>query len=205
MNINEEIFAFRHELGLAIAQWGYVEGQLLRIAVGCVGQSDREALAISYHSIENFRSKLTMCHNLVMHRFGKSPHFEHWCEAKDRTESLASRRNKIAHGWQRLYVHAAAGRRWAIIPLHHENGNLIHVDGEKAPNGSICLRDLVSIRMEFHALTTELCNLYEIFRGRSAPFPKRVEDGTRLPTIHSIRNRMYAELGVSTKTSRKQG
>ena len=48
MNANEEIAMFQFKLGRAIAQWGYVEGQLLHVLRQCVDQPNREALAIGY-------------------------------------------------------------------------------------------------------------------------------------------------------------
>lgn len=204
MNIAEEIVAFKHELGSAIAQWGYVEGQLLRVALECVDIPDRQALAIGYHSVENFRSKLAMCDNLVSHRFADSPGFQRWRAAKNRTTQLAAKRNKIAHGWHKLYVHNTAGRRWAIVPLHHSNGQLLHADGEKPPSGALCLRDLIAIRFEFHALTTQICNAYEVLCGRPAPFPESEEQPANPPSLRQIANQIRAELGFPPKPSRKK-
>lgn len=203
MNIAEETVAFKYELGCAIAQWGCVESQLLRVALECVDIPGRQALAISYHSVENFRSKLSMCDNLVAHRFGKSPGFQRWRTAKDRTDGLAKKRNKIAHGWHKLYVHNTVGRRWAIVPLHHADGQLLHADGEKPPAGALCLRDLVAIRLEFHGLTTQICNAYEVLCGRPAPFPESEEQATNLPSLRQITNQIRAELGFPPKPSRK--
>jgi hypothetical protein len=204
MNTAEEIVAFKHELGCAIAQWGYVEGQLLRIALECVAIPDRSALAISYHSIENFRSKLTVCDNLVLHKFSGSPNLSKWLIAKKRTTTLSSSRNKIAHGWHKLYSNNTPGRRWAVIPLHHENGELFNIDGVKPPPGAICLRDLAAIRLEFHGLTTQLCNVYELLCGRPAPFPESHEQSVSPPSLRQIANQIRAELGFPPKPSRKK-
>lgn len=204
MNAAEEIVAFKHELGCAIAQWGYVEGQLLKIALECVSIPDRAALAIGYHSVENFRSKLTMCDNLVMHTFGKTTHIQKWRTVKNRTSDLAAQRNKIAHGWHKLYVENTPGRRWAIVPLHHANGELFHVDGKKPPPGAICLRDLAAIRLDFHSLTKQLCNVYELVCGRRAPFPESHELSASPPTLRQIVNQIRAELGFPQKPSRRK-
>lgn len=203
MNIAEENVAFKHELGCAIAQWGHAERQLLRVALECVDIPDRQALAIGYHSVENFRSKLAMCDNLVKHRFGMSSGFLKWRATKDRTDKLAKKRNTIAHGWHKLYAHNTPGRRWAIVPLHHANGRLLLADGEPPPEGALCLRDLVAIRLEFHGLTTQICNAYEILCGQPAPFPESDEQPTHLPSLRQIANQIRAELGVPLKPSRK--
>ncbi len=204
MNIAEETVAFKHELGCAIAQWGYVEGQLLRVALECVDIPDRQALAIGYHSVENFRSKLSMCDNLVKHRFGKSPGFQRWRATRDRTDGLAKKRNTIAHGWHKLYIHNTVGRRWAIVSLHHANGQLVHADGQKPPEGSLCLRDLAAIRLEFHALTTQICNSYEVLCGRRAPFPESDEQPATPPSLRQIADQIRVELGFPPKPSRRK-
>ncbi|GAA5162113.1 hypothetical protein [Viridibacterium curvum] len=204
MNATEETVVFKHELGYAIAQWGYVEGQLLRIVLECVAIPERPAFAITYHSIENFRSKLNVCDNLVTHKFSKSPAFQKWRSAKDRTSQMAAKRNKIAHGWHRLYINNAAGRRWAIVPLHHADGELLHADGEKPPSGAICLRDLAIFHLEFHALTTQLCNVHEMLCGRPAPFPESDEQPKSPPTLRQLTNQIRVELGFPQKPSRKK-
>jgi hypothetical protein len=64
MNHPEERLLLNSELGKAIAQWGYVEGQLLRVVQRCT-PGEGEAVSAAYLSIENFRSKLAFCDTLV--------------------------------------------------------------------------------------------------------------------------------------------
>jgi len=54
MNAAEETVAFKHEPGCAIAQWGYVEGQLLRVALKCVAIPDRTALLSALTRLKTF-------------------------------------------------------------------------------------------------------------------------------------------------------
>jgi hypothetical protein len=196
MKINEELLDFKYELGNTIAQWGYVEYHVLNIALLCVSHADKEAMAITYHSVENFRSKVAMCGNLVRHRFGKSKHFSKWQSTRDRLERAAVKRNAIAHGWHKLYENNMVGRRWAIIPLHHADGSLLHVEGVKPPSGAICLRELVGIRLDFRALTTQCANTYELLSGRAAPFPESDEQPARPPQIRRIGDLIRAEFGL---------
>lgn len=196
MKINEELFSFKYELGNAIAHWGYVEYHVLQIALLCVSAADRQALAIGYHSVENFRSKVALCDNLVRHRFGKSPHFAKWLTARKLIDVSAGNRNKIAHGWQKLYVHNVAGRRWAICPIHHSNGQLLNLDGKKPPTGAVCLRELIKIRLEFHALTARLVNVRELFSRNRTIFPESHEQASSPPTIRHIGAQIRAELGL---------
>ena len=204
MKINEEKLAFRCELGSAIGQWGHVEHHVRNIALLCVSPPDREALAITFHSIENFRSKLAVCDNLVIHRFGKSPHFDKWTAAKKELTSLSAKRNKLVHGWHKLYVHNKVGRRFAIIPLHHADGSLLHVDGERPPGGAICLRELAGITREFHALTTQVCNVYYLLADGRAPLPESLEQPEGPPTIQRISFLIRAEYGLQFLASPKK-
>lgn len=200
VSASEEMVAFNYELGLAIAQWGYVEAHLLRIATECVSAPDRSALAITYHSVANFRSKLSVCDNLVLHKYGKTEYIEKWRSALRRTSNLSVSRNTIAHGWHKLYINNKEGRRWAIVPIHQENGELINIDGEMPPPGAICLRDLVGIRLKFHSLTKQLCNVYEVLHGNQEPFPESHEPSESPPTLLQIINRIRAELGFPQKS-----
>lgn len=204
MKVNEELLVFKYELGNAIAQWGYVEHHVRNIALLCVEFKDRDAMAISFHSIENFRSKVTVCDNLVKHKFRKSSHFKEWIELRSKLDILSAKRNKIAHGWHKLYVKNVPGRRWAIIPMHHADGSLLHVDGAKPPSGAICLRDLFGIRLEFFALTIRACNVYELLRRGQAPFPKSDEQAKNPPTIRHISALIRAEYGLHFLPSQKK-
>lgn len=205
---SDENIAFHCELGLAIAQWSHVERQLIGIALDCIhDHKDKSAFAISYHSIENFRSKLSVCDNLVVHTHKKSRHLQAWKDARAQTAGLSAKRNKIAHGWHKVYLGNTAGRRWALVPIHFSDGELYNLQGEKPPPGALCLRDIASIRMEFHALTTRLCNVRELLAGRRAPFPASFEQAENPPTIHTIRNLIRVALGwpqKSLRASRKQ-
>jgi hypothetical protein len=196
MKINEELLIFKFKLGEAIAQWGHVELHVLKVALTCVDHADKQALAIGFHSIESFRQKLNLCDNLVKHRFGKSKYFPRWKDdVRGRLDRASRKRNCIAHGWHKLYVNNAAGRRWAIIQIHHADGTLIHVEGEKPPSGAICLRDLVGIRDEFHDLTGRVANMHHLFLRGRAPFPESHGPARGLPTIRQIANQTRAALG----------
>lgn len=70
--------------------------------------------------------------------------------------------------------------------------------------GAICLRDPAAIRQEFHGLTTQICNVYELFCGWRAPFPESEEQPTNPPSLLQIANQIRAELGFPQKPSRKK-
>jgi hypothetical protein len=164
--------------------------------MACVSANDRNALAISFHSIENFRAKLKVCDNLVRHRFGTSPHFAIWAKAMDKTAHVSQQRNIIAHGWHKLYANNTPGERWAIIPAHHDDGKLIHIDGETPPEGAICLRDLIGIRLNFHALTARLLNVHRLLTSGKAPLPESDERPDDQPKSQHIGFQIHAEYGL---------
>jgi hypothetical protein len=201
MTADDEQAGFFWLLGKAIAQWGYVEGQLLRVAVECFHPQDRSAFAVAYHSIDNFRSKLKVADNVVQHAFSSSPHFDKWTKCEDRLRRLAERRNAIAHGWHEFYFHAKSGQRWAIIPLHQKDGQLIHSAGLNPPEGSICIQELAYIHEQFYGMTVQLCNAYELLVGRKAPFPESGERVKSPPTIRTIERRIREAFGRQQRPS----
>jgi hypothetical protein len=205
MKPNEEIIACQYELGSAIAQWGHVELQSLRAVMECAPPADRSALAIGYHSIENFRSKLQYCDNLIQHKFKKSAHLAEWKACKERVSAASTKRNKIAHGWHHLYFHNTPGRRWAIIPVRLVEGELLHMDGDKPPPGALCLRDLAAIHREFHALTTQLANVVELLRRGRYVFSSEQMSPKATPTLAQILKALMFELGVTQRAGTPKG
>jgi hypothetical protein len=81
---------------------------------------------------------------------------------------------------------------------------LVHAEGEKPPAGSLCLRDLAAIRLEFHALTTQVCNAFEVLCGRPAPYPESDEQPANPPSLRQIADKIRLELGFPPKPSRKK-
>jgi len=202
MNHAEERLLLNSELGKAIAQWGYVEGQLLQVVKRCT-HGEGDAVAVAYLSIENFRSKLAFCDNLVTAKAARKQWIPYWELVRGRCTSLSSKRNQLAHGWHALYVHGPSGKRYGITPTLYSDGKLVHRDGLKPPAGTLFLRDVVGHRMDFHALTQQVCNVHEFLCGRRRPFPEADAPIDRPPTIRMLENRMRLELGRRPRPSGK--
>jgi hypothetical protein len=204
MNYAEEELLLNFELGKAIAQWGYVEGHLLNVVKQCSLQNGN-AVAAAYLSIENFRSKLAFCDNLVKSIFQKKYALEYWARVHDRCSSLSSRRNQLAHGWHALYVHGPSGKRFGITPVLAVDGQLVHREGIEPPTGTLFLRDIVRCRMEFDALTRQVCNVHQLLCGRRKPFPEADEPlQGAAPTIRQLENNLRVRLGRKPRPSRSR-
>jgi hypothetical protein len=194
MNHPEEQLLLNSELGKAIAQWGYAEGQLLRVVQRCTPEQ-HDSVAAAFLTIENFRSKLSFCDALITAKAAGRPWFSYWGEVKARCQSLAAKRNQLAHGWHALYIDGSSGKRFGITPSLQADGHLIHRGGQKPPHGTLFLRDVVLLRMGFHALTAQICNVYELLGGRRRPFPDADGPLPSAPTIRQLENQLRLELG----------
>ena len=211
MHIGEEQTAFYEQIGRALSQWAYVENQLVRLVSLCVSHQDRNTIAVGFLSIENFRSKLQFCDNLVALKFAASPHFAYWEKISSRLQTASAKRNRLAHHLSVLYLDAPVGRRFALVPWLGENNTPASTQptapakGRKAqpPPGSLCLRDIFAVTEEFHVLTTALANLSELLVGRPAPFPTDFAPTSSPPTIALIARRMRAMFAPLPRPSRK--
>lgn len=204
MNISEEDIVFHCEVSKSLEQWVYVEGQLERITLLCIPGPSRPSVGAAYASIETFYAKLRFCDNLVLSTFRGSLHIERWQAAFESAVRLVGARNKIAHGLRCLYSSNTIGRRFAIVDIRPSDGRMPHTTGAKPPSGSLCVLDLARITHEFHVLTTDLCNVHDLFDVGREPFPKRVSQVESQPTIRSVRNQMRAALGLPLLPSRKK-
>lgn len=204
MNLGEEEVVFHHQLGQALAQWAYVEGQIQRIVIQCVPLPSRPAVAAAYVSIESFYSKLRFCDNLVAATYGKAwPHIERWTAANKEATRLASKRNLLAHGIKHLYANNVVARRWTLVDQRPVDGKIPHLTGKCPPSGALGMIDIAKIRHEFHALTTDLLNVFELLGGRREPFPEGIEPATYRPTIRLLRNQIRAEVGLPPLPERR--
>jgi hypothetical protein len=210
MNSDQERVAFMNELGEALQRWAYAENLLLRIIGQCVGASDRDALAVAFLSIENFRSKLMYCDRLVSaHLKGRPKKLAAWQALAKRVSALAVKRNKLAHHLAVMYQFGKPGRRLALEPaLDVARGKptpLRRNDGSKPPSGALFLRDVAAVRLEFHALVVSLVNFLVPMQGdgEKGPFPKDHEQPSAPPTAHKLVAQIRATLEGQQKPSRK--
>lgn len=204
MNAAEEEILFHNALGNALSQWAYAEGQLQRIVLQCVPPASRSAVAAAYISIDSFYAKLRFCDNLVVGSYGATnPHLSRWAAVKEKAHRLSAKRNLLAHGSKALYINNTVGRRWALVDQRPVDGQIPDSTGEKPPSSALCLLDLAELKPEFHQLTDELCNVFELLRCGRAPFPEGGAPRDGPMTIPSLRARLRAALGLPPPPSRK--
>lgn len=204
MNAAEEEVLFHNALGNALAQWAYAEGQIQRIVLQCVPPVSRTATAAAYVSIESFYSKLRFCDSLVVATYGKAhPSFPRWASVHEKAYRLSGKRNQLAHGLKQLYIDNTIGRRWALVDQRPIDGQLPNLAGKKPPGGSLCLLEIAELKTEFHMLTQEFCNLYELLGGGPAPFPEGGAPTDGRWTIRALRNQIRGALGLPLLPPRK--
>lgn len=204
MNLAEEEVVFYQQIGRALSQWAYVESQLERIVMQAVPISSQHAVGAAYGSIETFFGKIRFCNTLVLATYGDCPHVGRWERAHEAAQSLAKKRNSIAHGLKHVYVNATVGRRYALVDVRPTGGSKPHVYGEKPPSGALCLSDIAMIAEDFHAITTDLCNVHELLGGRREPFPDAGARTATRPTLRDLRNQVRRAVGAAIRPARSK-
>jgi hypothetical protein len=203
-----ETIAFFHAAGKAIVQWSFVEKNLRDLLFHCMSATDRSAIVGAYLSIENFRSKLKFCDNIISAKTAGTPGATTWAGLQKKVGALSKARNAIVHGVVVGYPNGVPGRRLALEDMPPEVGSGINAsrrgNPDRPPTGALCLRDLDGRRGEFLALANSLRNFSGVVLGLPEPIPKSHELPARPMTIHKIEAQMRAALGAQPKPSRKK-
>ena len=188
MDFNEEQLAFYSEIGRAITQWSNVEFTLSWIVSECFHGKDAEKSVAGFRSIENFRSKLQYVDTVVVTQDLSKIEEEKWAKLLDRAGTTSTKRNQLAHHWVLNDLEQKAGRRIMLLPIRPKKTG----GRQKYPN-AVCLRDVVSYRLEFVALMRALENFRSRLCGRKELFAESLEQPQRPPTIAKIRRGLYAD------------
>lgn len=190
----EEHYIFYYELGLAITQWAQVEMALRDLLVNCVSAADRRTISIGFYSIENFRSKLQFCDNLITERLETSPQLADWKKLRERLSKASSKRNKLAHRGIIVFPAASAGRRYALVEWLTEQLTAKSIKPTRTPTtqppqDALCLRDVVQFRFDFFSLLVNLANFAAKLAGRAPAFSAAFE-AVRPPTLSEMRGQI---------------
>lgn len=183
MDISEESLCFHYQLGLCIASWSTVEMSLADVSKLAAGTNNRVVgqLLMGFHAIENFRSKLAYVDAIVQVRLSQNRHKKNWDALVVRTENAAKNRNKLAHNSVIQCPNGVVGRRVGVA----------------GPKEFICVRDLVTKRMEFDALGYALVNYAAVVFGiGEKPFPESYEQPTTTPSLRAIRSQIREALSL---------
>ena len=196
----EEHVIFYRELGLAMAQWSQVERALYLLASLCFSPNDRHIFGMGFVGIEGFRSKLQFTDKAVTRTIAGRKIAAEWPDLFERVSTQSGMRNKLAHNQIRQFLSANEGRRWAVSPWYAPKGT----DKTKPAPGSLCVIEIIKVRLEFAALTIALRNFAARACKLQEPFPKSDERPPDPPTIHQITRQIHEELGHPQKSSREK-
>lgn len=193
MTLLEENTMFNHELGWALGQWAWVEYAMFEVLSTCVQPDQVSALGKGLFSIENNRSKLAFVDAIMDSACSQKPQSGEWASLHKRLSRLAVKRNELAHQVLNIIPTLPAGRRialepWVFKPSKFKNRTPQH------PPGSICIRDVAEIGLQFYALRCALTNFAARLAGKKEPQPKDHEQLAGQPTLQQIRDRIHAGL-----------
>ena len=152
---------------------------------------DRHSLQVGFFAIENFRSKLTYCDNILTERFHTTPGFERWEQVRARVEALSRKRNQLAHQTVMTYPGGPVGRRTAILnwkASFYSSPKLAPkgTRGKGPPSGSLCVRDLAQLRFEFRATMHAIRNIRALVNGEPADYRLELESAAPAPSLTKL-------------------
>lgn len=191
MTPSQESALFMHELGRAISEWAYLELDLAVLVAAAVSQADRHSLQVGFFAIENFRSKLAYCDNVLTERFHATPGFERWELLRAKIEALSRKRNQLAHQTVMVYPGGSEGRRTAILnwkanfyasPKLAPKGTR----GKGPPSGALCLGDLAQLSLEFKAAMYAIRNVRALVLGEPPAYRLDYETAPPAPTVAKL-------------------
>lgn len=208
MTPSEEHLSFYYETGLAFTQWAHLEWSILQVVLALTPKPERRAITSGYYAIENFRSKLAYADNVLGEKLaGVKGHVDRWAVLVERIKAASKARNKIAHYTPMSFAHEKnrIGRRIGLVQwLDHEKTNWAGKSlGGKTPDGALCVRDIVAIRLVFTALMIELMNFSYLLSDGVEPLAKYCGQTVNPPTTRVLKNQIRELLGLPLQPSRK--
>jgi hypothetical protein len=195
---NEERLAFYHRVGLAITHWAHIEFGLASIVATCFERKEAQRVMNGFLSIENIRAKLQYVNTTLSSQNLSVSQKAKWAELAQRVETLARKRNRLAHSWVFNDPNEKAGRRTMLLPTRPTTKQ----SRQKHP-GAICLRDVAGYALEFAALMVALENFSNSLVGQKARFPKSLEQPQHPPTLAKLRREIYAFAQRPPKSSKR--
>lgn len=195
MTVHEEIIAFHYYIGQAIIAWAEVEKALAWIFTLCFTTHNRNAAAIVFFSVENFRSRLQSVVHIFNTKFNGTAHVRHWEELYRELGRLSQLRNHLVHYHKVPYSDGKPGRRIALIPTL-SRGPSLRQRTPKPPPGSLCLREIVHARMQFEALAYGLQLLASRVLKQKTLLPASLAQAGDVPTMAMLTSQIRAMLSL---------
>jgi hypothetical protein len=206
MRVGDEGVGFYAQLGLAITNWAVVEGALSNVAQVCMPFAERDGMTLSFYAIDNFRSKLAFVHALIAYKNEDDETRSHWLLLHAEATRLAKHRNTLAHrpvmGFEE--EHNPPGRRWALVEWQYREMWPRDRTSRKVPPGSLCIRDIALIGLQFIELSNALRRFSGYVYSKKGPLPASFAPIERPPTIRELDNQIREALGQPPKPLRKK-
>lgn len=194
---SEEEAIFFMQIGLATTAWADVENALRYVALACIENDpddmNHRVVQLGYFSIEAFRSKLEFVNAVVSRKFAGSAKLNDWMPLVERVRTASQQRNKIAHRSFNLYLQSRPGRRIALVPWKITKRKT-KPNIERAPDGSLCLRDIFKLTQEFIAVRATLENFCAWLQGKNPPNAVDEETAGDPPSLSALRRAFYEVL-----------
>ena len=200
MTRDEEIVVFHYELGAAITQWALVEDMLRHILVTSFENHrlNRESLSVGLFSLEGFRAKLAFVEGTVSRKLAASKHLAEWKALVKKAEDYSRQRNKLAHRAIGKYWECPAGRRVALVPWKFKKTKK-KTRVPRPPDGSLYIRDIQKLKLQFRALAVALENFLYRGLGQTPKHPASDEVPANPPTLQQTVKEIRGVFMVSSK------
>lgn len=198
MTPSQESALFMYELGQTISHWAYLEADLAVLVAAAVSRDDKHTVQVGFYAIENFRSKLAYCDNILNERFHEVPNFSRWEEVRTRIEAISRKRNRLAHQTVMVSTGGEVGRRTGILDWKaqiHNSPKLAPKPSRKTkglPDGTLFVRDLAQITLEMKAVTYAIRNIRCLVLGEPPAYDINLEKPENAPTIAVLFKRFKA-------------
>jgi hypothetical protein len=166
ITLGAEEATFYALLGRCVAKWAHIEFGMFTVAQCAFLDEQAELLANGYYSIENFRSKLAFVERVIQASAVKQEFKTEWAGIRERVRSLSKKRNDVAHSRVLMFSRAPQGRRVAIVPTFIDEPKKKPAP-HLPPPGSLCLRDLDLIRLQFGTAANALSSLHLRMSGKA--------------------------------------
>ena len=194
LSMSQEMLGLYYLVGLSVTQWAYVEEAVYWVAACALESPEHAPFAAAFFSIENFRSKLGFADRAMQHSATLSAFYPEWVGLRDTVSGLAAKRNALAHGRVKHFPDAPAGRRSAILPpIGRSRGR--NSNPQRPPVGSLCVKDIDLIRLQFSKAHVGLSSLHARMGGGDDVFGEYAQQEPKPQTLAQLRLHILAMSG----------
>lgn len=201
----EEIVIFHYRLGVAIAQWSYVESSIGDIVINLFSSHalNRESIAVGLYTMEGFRGKLKLADEIVCRKLAGSPHLNEWKRLVEKARKQSQQRNDLAHWVLGKYWDREPGRRVVLRPWVSPKPKN-EIERNSPPPGSKRILDLVRCAREFKNLGDSFQDLFGCVFATGARLRNSPEPQDDQMTVDTLRDQIREVFSEQQKPSAKK-